>query len=219
VGGILWGINYWSDRVRKHPVSLRTNLLILFCAFWFLATFSAWHDADKNLTLVEQQRAVDTSKLASCTSDLTAKSGLVELYQSQLTAQQTMFNSVQGTLSECVNGSLEKVRAKVDRPMIFARGIDPDPKRSPYFQSLLLMSSQVVAVDFRLHCEREISDVVAGLLNTSTMMSGRGGGRRSKYDWDISIGAPSLSPVTPLAIIVYYTALPPRDSKCTIFPN
>jgi hypothetical protein len=213
VGFALWVINYFSDRVLRKPMSLRANLMILFCTFWFLATFSAWHDADKNLSNVIQQRAKDNSDLQMCKSDLKTQTELSSAYQTQLTGMQTTVNSSQAILNACVTGSMEKLKKKTQNILLTAKLIAPDPKKAFRFQSLLLMSNQPVAVDFRLHCNVEIVDVTAGLLNTTTMMSGRGGGRVSAHDWDISIGSPLLAPANPLDVVVYYNQA--ADLSCT----
>jgi hypothetical protein len=98
-GFTLWAINYLSDRVRSKPMSLRTNLMILFCFFWFIATFSAWHDAEKNLSLVEKQRADDNSNWNQCKSDLRVQQFSAELWKQQFASQQTMTSSFQDSLN------------------------------------------------------------------------------------------------------------------------
>ncbi len=58
VGLALWGLSFAQD-ITGWKMKPRYYLILLFCVFWFLATFSAWHDSDKNLILVTQQRAQD----------------------------------------------------------------------------------------------------------------------------------------------------------------
>lgn len=98
-GFALWFINFVSDRVREKPMSLRTNLMILFCFFWFLATFSAWHDADKNLQAVIKQRQEDTGSLGQCRVDLRAEHTKAEFLDAQNKAQQTNLTNTQQTIN------------------------------------------------------------------------------------------------------------------------
>src|SRR5258708_6572162 len=71
-GGILWIINA-VEKHRGKPMSKKLAYGILFCVFWFIASFAAWRDSDKNLELVKQQRAKDTSDLGECKGDLKAQ--------------------------------------------------------------------------------------------------------------------------------------------------
>lgn len=216
VGFSLWMLNLYDKRrseTGRKPMSWRTNALILFCTFWFLATFSAWHDADKNLTSVIQQRSKDNGNFAICKSDLKTEGALKNVYQTQASNMQALVNESQATLNACVTGSMEKLRTKVQGLLIASKLILADPQIASHSQGILLMSSQTVAVDFGIHCNLEIVNVTAGLINTSVMFSGGGGGRQSAHDWRISIGSPLLTPTTPLNVIVYYNQ--PGDLVCT----
>ena len=68
-GLLLWLLSF-AQNITGRKMKIRHYIIVLFCVFWFLATFSAWHDADKNLSLVTQQRAADTGNLGICRSDL-----------------------------------------------------------------------------------------------------------------------------------------------------
>jgi hypothetical protein len=115
-GFALWVINYISDRVRSKPMSLRTNLTILFCFFWFLGTFSAWHDADKNLITVTQQRAYDNGKLNVCDSDFKAEHYLTGVLQSQLNSAQLLVGGQQSAINSCV--TVLAVRDAAEAPKV-----------------------------------------------------------------------------------------------------
>jgi hypothetical protein len=101
VGFLLWLINY-SERVRGKQMSLRANLLILFSAFWFLGTFSAWHDADKNLAYVTSQRQQDVGNLGMCREDLKYANSTAQFFQRQADIGLSNFGSQQSTLNACI---------------------------------------------------------------------------------------------------------------------
>ncbi len=108
VGLALWGLSF-AQAVTGWKMKPRYYIILLFCVFWFLATFSAWHDADKNLTLVTRQRAQDTGDLGACRGDLKAKSALLDQSGARIAQQQgiidneqSTFNNQQATLNSCV---------------------------------------------------------------------------------------------------------------------
>lgn len=112
VGFILWLINLIDKRRSQQgdkSMTWRTNIAILFCAFWFLATYSAWHDADKNLRQVISDRAIDVGNLNICRSDLKTSnallaqsSGYLSHQQTTIDAIQTAFNNQQDSVNKCV---------------------------------------------------------------------------------------------------------------------
>jgi hypothetical protein len=56
VGILLWILNYVQGTTGKQ-MKPRYYATILFCTFWFLATFSAWHDADKKSAIGHESPA------------------------------------------------------------------------------------------------------------------------------------------------------------------
>jgi hypothetical protein len=94
-GFTLWAVNFYADRVRKKPMSLRTNLMVLFCFFWFVATFSAWHDADKNLQAEIKLRQQNNSNFGECRGDLKTEQAKVSFLDQQNKAQQSNLVAIQ----------------------------------------------------------------------------------------------------------------------------
>src|SRR5215467_11371191 len=92
IGFALWAINYY-ERIKGTPMKLRTNLLILFCALWFFATFAAWHDADKSLVAARDQNVQLTRNLDTCKGDLRAETGRAQILNDNLRATQNNFNT------------------------------------------------------------------------------------------------------------------------------
>jgi len=97
------------ERNRGKTMTPKKYGMVLFCSFWFFATFSAWHDAQKNLRNVIGQREKDTSNLGECNSDLRAERVLTSSWQGRFSDQQKVINDFQGpqlqqqaTLSTCV---------------------------------------------------------------------------------------------------------------------
>jgi hypothetical protein len=108
VGLLLWLLSF-AQTLTGWKLKLRHYLIILFCVFWFVATYAAWRDADKNLSQVIKQRAVDVSDLGKCRGEFTAKSQLLEQAQARLAQQQlginnqqNSLNAQQGTINRCV---------------------------------------------------------------------------------------------------------------------
>lgn len=108
VGLLLWGLSF-AQTITDWKLKPRHYIIVLFCVFWFLATFSAWHDADKNLTVVTQQRARDVGDLGTCRGDMKTDEALLKQVQANLSEQQknldkvqASLNSQQGTLNSCV---------------------------------------------------------------------------------------------------------------------
>jgi hypothetical protein len=160
VGLLLWGLSFaqtmtgWKIRAKHYAV-------VLFCVFWFLATFSAWHDADKNLSNVINQRSHDVSDLGTCRGDLKLQTGLFELLKSQVVQQQSTINTAQsslnkqqGTVNTCVV-SLGRMNPRVTRETrviaIPVAIMDPESKRTvgifalrkAYLSVLVLTTNQV----------------------------------------------------------------------------
>jgi hypothetical protein len=100
-GLLLWALNYlqvvtgWKMRPRHYA-------MVLFCVFWFLATYSAWRDSDRNLQSVARQRAEDTSHLSVCNSDLKVAQAQTAFFEKQANLGLTNFAVQQQTLNSCV---------------------------------------------------------------------------------------------------------------------
>jgi hypothetical protein len=108
VGFLLWAAGFFQN-ITRFKLSPRRYIFVLFCVFWFLGAYSAWRDADKNLTDVIVQRSNDNSQLGTCRSELQMKSTFlsaqnesIHTLQSTLNSQQGQLNSQQGTLNSCV---------------------------------------------------------------------------------------------------------------------
>ena len=143
---------------------------------------------------------------------LKGQTSIVDIYRQQATTLQGIVNTSQATINACVTGSIEKLKEKTQVILTGAKLSTPDPKIAAHFQEMLLMSNQVLPVSFRIHCNKEISSVLAGVVDTTTVVFG-GGGRVSAYDWDIKYAAPSMGPSNPLDVTVYYNQ--PGEPSCT----
>lgn len=175
------------------------------CLFLTMAFDQAWQDEHRNAELLKTEKSSAVGDREFWKSQSYEKdSALRQCGQS--------VNGLQGTLNLCVSGSVEKLK-KGQLALVASKMIVPDIPKYARFQQILLMSNQPVEVEFRVHCDSEIAFVSAALLNTSTVMGGRGGGRISPTDWDISIGAPLLTPSTPLDVVVYYSGA--KEPTCS----
>lgn len=109
------------ERHRGRVLGWKIYGAVLFCAFWFFGTFSAWHDSQKNLHNVIQQRGQDTSDLGRCAAHLQTESALKTSWQERYADQQKTINSFQApqlqqqaTLNSCVV-SLGKLNPTITR--------------------------------------------------------------------------------------------------------
>jgi hypothetical protein len=208
-GFALWAINYISDRVRSKPMSLRTNLTILFCFFWFLGTFSAWHDADKNLKAVIQQRAEDNSKLNVCNVELRDQTHLgttiqSELNQSQLlvSGQQTAINSCVGVLAAKQLSGPPKVTTRLV-PGDQLKTLDSSGKIIGYGEIFVVQADQDIAnFGGTLGCDSPVDLALAGMAGKST--AGMAPQRRSDKEWEINIFTPGLGVGTPFVFLTWF---------------
>ena len=97
------------ERKRGRSVSWRLYAAILFCVFWFLGTFSAWHDSQKNLKAVIEEKTGYVSSLGSCESNLSIQAAKTASWQDRFADQQKTINALQGpqlqqqaTINSCV---------------------------------------------------------------------------------------------------------------------
>jgi len=102
--GLLLGLLALTQNLTGWKLKPRHYAIVLFCVFWFLATFSAWRDADRNLTSVIAQRSKDNSKLAICTSDLRVAQETGGFFQKQAINLQTSFNTLQTSVTAFQGG-------------------------------------------------------------------------------------------------------------------
>ena len=171
VGFVLWAINiYDKRRVEKgrRPMTWRTNVLILFCAFWFLATFSAWHDADKNLRQVITDRAVDVGKLNTCSGDLKTERALADSFQAAFVSMQAPRAQQEANITSCINNLAKMnpvIREKIDVIEIPIGTIDskghfvgPNKFISGYINELLIITNEPErAFHGDLKCDKDFS--------------------------------------------------------------
>jgi hypothetical protein len=123
VGLLFFGLGVF-ERKRGRAVTWKTYLAVLFCVFWFLGTFSAWHDSQKNLHVVIDQRAQDNSNLGACRADLQTQRALIGSWQERFADQQKTINALQSpqlqqqaTINSCVV-SLGKMNPKVRESIV-----------------------------------------------------------------------------------------------------
>lgn len=203
------------------------HLWIVGTIFLLIAFYQGWNDEHKNAKDAmygKDGKAEAWSKFNGCDKERAVKSALADTYsgtianqQMLLNGQQATFNTMQGTFNACVTGNINKLKAATQKTLILAAGVRVDPKLGSHWLNMIVMTNQITLVDFRLHCDVEIGNVTAGIINTSVMLSGRGGGRVSPHDWDISIGAPAMSPINPLEIVMYYNG--ETSGTCTVRSN
>ncbi len=157
VGLLLWGLSF-IENVVGWKMRPRHYIATLFCTFWFLATFSAWHDADKNLSSVINQRIADGAQLGGCKADLQVQTVRMESWQERFADQQRTINALQGpqlkqqaTINSCVT-SLGKMNP-ILTTRIEAYYIELDVKQDLGFYEMLITTNHPETPSGRIHCD------------------------------------------------------------------
>ena len=104
VTGLLLFLLSLAQNVTGWKMKPRHYLIVLFCVFWFLGTFSAWRDADKNLTYVIERRSRDVGDLGTCRSDLRVSQTRTQDLQTQIDRLEATINSDQTVIAGAQKG-------------------------------------------------------------------------------------------------------------------
>jgi len=213
-GFTLWLINFISERVRKKPMTLRTYLAVLFCFFWFLATFSAWHDADKNLAVVTRQRAEDNSKLYQCQSDMRVKSIQADNWQQMSSSFQNAFNAQQTNINSCVVALGKAALPEPEKHTVFGQVLDLH-KSLRILQYIITTNRPISPVNLLFQCDGKFSHVDAQLVRANAESELGGPNRKlGSNKQEIHIMSPVWAPMNPLVITVYSDD--PKTDNCGI---
>jgi hypothetical protein len=146
IGAILIGIALW-ERHRGVPMRKTIYFSILAIALVVCATFSAWHDSQKNLKAVIEQRSVDTSKLGTCTSDLQNQKTLTISWQDRFADEQKSINALQApqlqqqsTINSCVLslGKMNPIVHRVVRVIVMPFSI----RDKFYYSEMIITTNQ-----------------------------------------------------------------------------
>lgn len=221
VGACLICISLW-ERHRGMPMKRSIYFSILAVCLVVFATFSAWHDAEKNLVSVIQQRADDNSKLTGCDSDLRVSRERNVFLQQQINTLQTNINGFQSgmngqqqTLNSCVvalgKDNIPKPLAFIVKSAITAMKTNPGSREN--------------IVLFEVETNRDISPVRAKFVcaNDFKLIDMTLGGpppvvesfvpkQISATEVDLEMTIPAWSVQTPIFIAVLAHGLDP--SKC-----
>jgi hypothetical protein len=209
IGFLLWLLNY-LQYVTGRKMTRRQNLIVLFCTFWFIGTFSAWHDADRNLQSVIAQRATDTSNLNTCSTDLKIAQSKAEFFEKQESLGLTNFSIQQQTLNSCVL-QLRIANKKVPLTMTVREALFPGKNNwtIPGFgdvslAALVVHTNQTVTpVHGTLTCNGTFALLGAGFALSATSMVIQEQAQMVGYSKaKISIDAPAWNPETPIVAVV-----------------
>ncbi|MBZ5489597.1 MAG: hypothetical protein LAO76_01535 [Acidobacteriia bacterium] len=221
VGLFLWAANYY-ERIKGTPMKLRTNILILFCTFWFFATFAAWHDADHNLDVAKTKDAQDTREWDVCKGDLKAEIGRAELLDGQLHSAQNNFSSQLRTLSgqqqtmdsqQVAMNSCVVALGKANTPepakttfLMFRADRNLPQQPGKHINTVVLMSNRTISpVRGIFACEGEIKEIDPVIsAGPSGIQMGTGGPIQQGHMSEVSISSPAWTPMNPLVITVFY---------------
>jgi hypothetical protein len=211
VGLLLWAINFFQG-ITGHPLKRRTQVFILFATFWFLATFSAWHDSERNLQNVVLARANDTGNLGSCIAqkallsgdiralegELRGKQGVIESKDQLIAALQAPLAGNQASLNSCVvalGKANQKPTLKLQLKVL---------PMSPGLYVILGTTNLAVMATGKLSCAGSFDQFSARLAQDAShqSISVNGNTRHvSPNEARIEITAPSWTPETPLLLL------------------
>lgn len=223
VGLGLWALN-WYERFKGTPMKPRTNALVLFCVFWFLGTFAAWHDADVNLEKHKQQITQQASILDSCKGDLRAESGRAAILDSQLreaqktfnaqsrtlaaeqqtmNSQQGVMNSQQTAMNSCVV-ALGKANTPEPQKTTLAILAGDNPNDSKHRKFFLAFTNKPMPTPIRgiFACEHETKKIEIHILGAGLLSGGASRIDAHSSFWNIS--TPAWTPAAPIVFIVSY---------------
>jgi hypothetical protein len=99
VGFLLWLLSLY-ERKRGRPINTRKYALVLFCAFWFLATFTAWKDADTDRTNIATQLSGANSQRTTCENNLKLQEQGSSFWQRIADDKQGLINQLQSSVNQ-----------------------------------------------------------------------------------------------------------------------
>jgi hypothetical protein len=215
VGLLLWALNYF-ERVRGTPMKLRTNALILFCTFWFFATFAAWHDADTKLEQIRQEKTHINTDLVTCRGDLKSETGQRELLDGLLHTAQNNFNSQAQNLSKQQQTMDSQQLAMNSCVVALGKANTPTPQHSTvallqientqdaaHRTMMIVFTNQAMPSPVKgiVGCEHPFKKFYYGLVGTNSFSTGAEM-RNGIGEWQII--TPQWTPTAPLLFTLFH---------------
>jgi hypothetical protein len=214
------------ERHRDRTISWKRYTAILFSAFWFLATFSAWHDAHRNLTNVISQKGVEASKLGDCNANLRvwdarfqAAQQIISNEQGSVNTLQTGMNVQQNSVNACVQNLITE---NAPKPLNFVTKVVPlGGLRSGTGQPI---DSATVIVDGNqtvtplvgtLTCSYEFDTLTWGISSILHQMSMEGPPRASRNTYPTRLVSPAFRPGDHLVFLISYKWEQGKDLSCS----
>jgi hypothetical protein len=193
VGFCLWGFNQW-ERHRGEHVKPRTYLLILFCTFWFLATFSAWRDSDQVLKKTEGTLTNRQVQLTNCNADYKIADSQAKFWSQRTGTDQEQINTLQSSLNGNQNAMAACILslAKSSQPISQKTTLRFSPTNLNSEQHMLTFAAmtnvQVSPVNATFSCEQPF--ILASASGTAAtevgMMVGRGNATQNTAQFSFS---------------------------------
>lgn len=188
------------------PLCLNTVLHVLVSR-----NFSAWHDADRNLTSVIGQRAFDNSRLGICTSSLEASEKETIFYQDQAQTQQKNISEQQGTINTCVV-SLAKIN--VPEPLrIRSRGVYTFGMTGVF---LFQTNRRIPAFVGRLKCAQPFNAVNVSMFSGARQLGERLPFKELHKDLNLDFNGVAWEPEDPIVAILNTTGQNFEPDSCVL---
>lgn len=188
--------------IKHHIKDLRwIGLLCVLTACY--QAWSAEHNQVNEVLNGKDGKVEAWNKFNHCDAELGSKKSLLDTYSSQVTRQQSMLDSEQGTINTCVVALAKSSIPEPQRYITFRYA--PDLKKASRVLQLIVTTNKIKSpVNLMLECETDFTEydteIVRGQGETEIAQAQvRPDGKRGT----IHIASPPWTPINPLMITVY----------------
>jgi hypothetical protein len=216
----LWKKHGWKD-AWTHLWRTAGEGLITTCVAWTLVfgvhliyePFHLLNDMSVRREKSQEYAADVLRQSAECSSDLKTSLATSKLQQSQLTSQQVEINSgqsnmnlAQTTMNKCVLSLIERSKQEPQKTTLVMQYAQPDPQPGKRHVTMLFLTNKSVSpLTIIVGCEGEIKKFKGDILTQegNTIQMGETV-MLDKHSARVSISSPAWTPITPLAVHVWF---------------
>jgi hypothetical protein len=206
-GGIVTATFTVWERLKKQSIPKRMYVIVFMVSAAFVACFYAWHDEHRNTQTVITEKAVLSSSLGNCQSELNIATEKTNFFEKQANIGLTNFTVQQSTLNSCVvalgrSNSPEPLRITVKEAAFSPVGQSEHLGKSSPSALVVETNRTISPVHGTLTCNRPFALVDAeyamGPHWTMTAAKKLTGPNKARLE----IESPAWNPGTPLVFLV-----------------